>query len=98
MGGGFRLRQKMDESFFLSFPKMSQMNTNSNQARHQLHTEASKLRKELLPLKKRYGHFYIEFKTNDVIIKETIKHQEKRTILSGVIRHTSCPDHSVAYF
>ena len=77
---------------------MSQMNTKSNQARHELYMAASEVKKELLPPKKRYGQFFMENKTNDVIITETIKHQEKRAILTGVIRHTSCPDHSVAYF
>ena len=78
---------------------MSQMDTKSNQASHELYLAASEVKKELLPPKKRYGHFFIEDKTNDVIITETIKHQEKRrNILTGVIRHTSCPDHSVVYF
>ena len=76
---------------------MSQMNTKSNQATHELYMAASEVKKEHLPPKKRYGHFFIE--DTVFITKKNIEHQEKRkNILTGVIRHTSCPDHSVVYF
>ena len=52
--------------------------------------------KHFLPLKKRFGHF-----TEYSNIEESTKTKvEKKTplILLGVIRHTSCPDHLLAYF
>ena len=49
--------------------------------------------KETLPPKKRFGQYYeAPNKT------ESEKMEKKSTILPGVIRHTSCPDHSLAYF
>ena len=80
---------------------MSQLDASSNKSSHELYMGASEVKKEVLPPKKRYGNFFIEgghLKSNEVIMAENITHQEKKSILTGVIRHTSCPDHSVAYF
>ena len=52
--------------------------------------------KSFLPPKKRFGHF-TEYSNTE---ESTETKVEKKTplILPGVIRHTSCPDHSLAYF
>ena len=52
--------------------------------------------KSFLPPKKRFGQ-YTEYHNTEESTKTKV---EKKTpiILPGVIRHTSCPDHSLAYF
>ena len=51
--------------------------------------------KETLPPKKRFGQYCEASKSNKIATENIDK---KSTILPGVIRHTSCPDHSLAYF
>ena len=64
-------------------------------------TEVS-MSKKILPPKKRYKieveEIKMEVESGKKIKKEAdIESGVSGTILPGVIRHTSCPDHSIAY-
>ena len=52
--------------------------------------------KNFLPPKKRFIHFE-EYNNSEESTKTKVE-KKNPSILPGVIRHTSCPDHSLAYF